>query len=63
MTDAETTTPLSQSDTVTILPSEFFDELVASLDEPAKPIPELVALFKRARVTLAGEDGESSGEG
>lgn len=33
------------------LPNEAFDELVAALDQPAQPVPELVELFRRPRVT------------
>lgn len=34
-----------------VLPNEDFDGLAASLDEPAQPVPELVGLFSRHRVT------------
>lgn len=42
---------------VLTLPNEAFDALVGTLDEPAKPVPELVNLFKRNRVTPTGDEG------
>ena len=34
-----------------VLPNADFDAVVATLEAPAEPVPELVGLFKRARVT------------
>jgi uncharacterized protein (DUF1778 family) len=39
-----------------VLPNEVFDAFIAALDAPAEPVPELVKLFSRHRVTpLANE--------
>lgn len=36
----------------TVAPSEFFDQLLAALDEPATPNPALKAAARRARTTV-----------
>ncbi len=35
--------------TATVVPSDYFDQLLAALDEPAEPSPRLTAAAKRAR--------------
>lgn len=40
---------LVEYDAVTLVPAAFFDELMASLDEPAVANPNLVAAFRRSR--------------
>lgn len=35
--------------TATVVPSDYFDELLAALDEPAEPSPVLAAAAGRAR--------------
>ena len=44
-------------ESVLTLPNEAFDALVGTLDEPAKPVPELVNLFKQNRVAPTGDEG------
>ncbi len=35
--------------TATVVPSDYFDQLLAALDEPAEPSPRLAAAAERAR--------------
>lgn len=35
--------------TATVVPTEFFDQLLAALDQPAEPSPRLAAAAARAR--------------
>lgn len=37
---------------VTVVPSDFFDALVAALDEPGEPAPALERAAKRVQATL-----------
>jgi uncharacterized protein (DUF1778 family) len=40
---------LISAHTSTVVPSEYFDQLLAALDQPSEPSPRLVATAKRAR--------------
>ncbi len=40
---------LIAAQTATVVPSDYFDQLLAALDEPAEPSPRLAASAKRAR--------------
>jgi len=39
-----------------VLPNEAFDELAATLDQPAEVVPELVELFKHNRTVASGTE-------
>lgn len=52
---------LLRSQRETIVPDEFFDELLASLDEPDEPVPALRKAFARLRdLTEADADSTAS---
>lgn len=40
---------------VTVVPADFYDELIASLDEPDVPNEALARAAARRRATLAGQ--------
>jgi uncharacterized protein (DUF1778 family) len=43
---------LQEHMTATTVPAEFFDELLAALDQPATPNPALTAAARRARTVV-----------
>ncbi len=46
---------LLRSQRETVVPAEFFDRLLESLDEPAKPVPALQKAFARLRELIGDE--------
>jgi hypothetical protein len=49
--------PSDEYGRVITLPNEDFDTIAAALDEPATPVPELVDLIRRNRVTPTDGEG------
>ena len=45
---------LAEHDTQTLVPAQFYDELLAALDAPAQPNPALSRAARRARDLAAG---------
>lgn len=45
---------LAEHDTQTLIPAEFYDELLAALDTPASPNPALSRAARRGRDLAAG---------
>ena len=45
---------IAESETSTLVPGEFFDELLAALDAPAVPNPALSSAALRSRELLTG---------
>lgn len=43
---------IREHEAVTVVPAEFFDDMLRALDEPAEPAPALVEAMKRARQTV-----------
>lgn len=44
---------LREHEATIVVPAEFFDDLIAALDAPAEPNPELVAAGERLRETVS----------
>lgn len=45
---------LAEHDTQTLVPAQFYDELLAALDAPGRPSPALSRAARRARHLVAG---------